>query len=436
MILKLQQHLEEHFTFLKTKRIFIAVSGGIDSMVLLHLFQQLDFEIAVLHCNFNLRATESNEDEFFIQQYCLENKIPFISVTFDTVKYAEDNKMSIQVAARALRYQWFYEQLEQKKFDFILTAHHLDDALETFIINLSRGTGIEGLSGIPMINDKVIRPLLNFDRNEIKAYAIENKIQWREDSSNSSDKYLRNKIRHQIVPVLKEVNPNFMNSFQNTLQHLQQSVSMISDASILVYQQVVEEHPDSKNINIEKLQKLPNHKAYLYEWLSPFGFTAWTDIYNLISAQSGKQIFSDQYSLLKDRNHMILTPREDHNTTEYLIHKGQEYINSPVKLSVCKVTDISITRNTAIFVDANQLVYPLVLRKWKEGDIFQPLGMNKKSKKVSKLFKDEKVSVIAKEKTWILTSNGMIVWVVGIRQDERFRINTATKNILKIEITE
>jgi tRNA(Ile)-lysidine synthase len=420
---------------LEQKKLFLAVSGGLDSMVLVHLFQQLDFEIAILHCNFQLRGLESFGDQNFIQNYAQENNIPIFITQFDTTAFAKDYKLSTQVAARELRYSWFYEQLEANNFDYLLTAHHADDTIETFLINLTRGTGLEGLTGIPKQNDKVIRPLLCFTRQEIEDYAKENKIEWREDSSNASDKYLRNKIRHHLIPILKELNPNFMDSFQNTQNYLQDAQMLVEDASIMVYQQVAKQEEEAIFFDLNQLKKLPNYKSYLYQWLNEFGFTAWDDIYDLVDSQSGKQVFSAEFRLLKDRDFLILSPlhaidEED----EYHIDSSQNQINIPLNLSFSKVTDISIGSNTTIFVDEDTLQFPLVLRHWKEGDSFQPFGMNGKSKKVSKLFKDEKLSLIDKENVWLLCSGTEIVWIIGMRQDDRFRITNTTKNLLKIQL--
>jgi tRNA(Ile)-lysidine synthase len=210
MLQQFQNHLSQHFPFLKGKKLLLAVSGGLDSMVLLHLFQQLDYEIVVLHCNFQLRGLESFGDQQFIQEYTSQHNIQLSFTQFDTEAFANDYKLSIQIAARELRYSWFYEQLEIQEGDYILTAHHADDNLETFFINLSRGTGLDGLTGIPAQNDTVIRPLLPFTRKEIEEYAAKQDLKWREDSSNASDKYLRNKIRHHLIPILKELNPNFI----------------------------------------------------------------------------------------------------------------------------------------------------------------------------------------------------------------------------------
>nr|WP_315175921.1 tRNA lysidine(34) synthetase TilS [uncultured Flavobacterium sp.] len=435
MLAKLQKHITHDFPFLEQKKLFLAVSGGLDSMVLVHLFQQLDFEIAILHCNFQLRGLESFGDQNFIQNYAQENNIPIFITQFDTTAFAKDYKLSTQVAARELRYSWFYEQLEANNFDYLLTAHHADDTIETFLINLTRGTGLEGLTGIPKQNDKVIRPLLCFTRQEIEDYAKANKIEWREDSSNVSDKYLRNKIRHHLIPILKELNPNFMDSFQNTQNYLQDAQMLVEDASIMVYQQVAKQEEEAIFFDLNQLKKLPNYKSYLYQWLNEFGFTAWDDIYDLVDSQSGKQVFSAEFRLLKDRDFLILSPLHIiDEEAEYNIDSSQNQINIPLNLSFSKVTDISIGSNTTIFVDEDTLQFPLVLRHWKEGDSFQPFGMNGKSKKVSKLFKDEKLSLIDKENVWLLCSGTEIVWIIGMRQDDRFRITNTTKNLLKIQL--
>ncbi len=435
MLQKFQNHLLHNFQFLSGKKILLATSGGKDSMVMLHLFQQLDYEIGIAHCNFQLRGMESFEDQNFVQEYAAENGIPVFITQFDTKAFAEDYKVSTQVAARELRYNWFYELLETEKFDYILTAHHADDNLETFIINLSRGTGLEGLIGIPEQNDRVIRPLLAFSQEEMEEYAKLNNTKWREDSSNASDKYLRNKIRHYLVPILKELNPNFLSSFHKTQTYLQEAQVMVEDASIMIYQQVAKQEEDTIYFDLKKLQQLPNYKSYLHQWLKEFGFSAWDDIYDLVESQSGKYVFSPEYRLLKDRDSLILSPINFLNEKEeYSIDENQKEVNIPLNLTFCKVADISLTTNSAIFVDADKLQFPLVLRHWNEGDSFQPFGMNGKSKKVSKLFKDEKLSLLEKENSWLLCSNQDIVWIVGLRQDERFRIENTTKNILKIQL--
>jgi tRNA(Ile)-lysidine synthase len=291
------------------------------------------------------------------------------------------------------------------------------------------------LTGIPEQNDKVIRPILILSRQELEQYARENNIQWREDSSNASDKYLRNKIRHNLVPILKELNPDFLSSFQKTQTYLQESQTMAEDASIMVYQQVAKENGEDIHFDLNQLKKLPNYKSYLYQWLNEYGFSAWDDIYDLVDGQSGKQVFSNKFRLLKNRDFLILSPINlEVDIEEYFIYKNQKEVNIPLNLSFCKVADISLVPNTTIFVDEDKLWFPLDLRRWKKGDSFQPLGMEGKSKKLSKFFKDQKLSLIEKEKIWILCSDNQIVWIVGLRQDERFKVKNTTKNILKIQL--
>lgn len=437
MLRQFENQVSNHFPFLQGKKLLLAVSGGLDSMVLVHLFQQLNYEIVVLHCNFQLRGLESFEDQQFIQEYSNTNAIPFVFTQFDTEAFAADFKVSIQVAARELRYSWFYEQLAIQKGDFILTAHHADDNLETFLINLSRGTGLEGLTGIPAQNEKVIRPLLSFSRQQIEEYASVNKLKWREDSSNASDKYLRNKIRHHLVPLLKELNPNFISSFEKTQSFLSEAQELVDDAAIMVYQQVAREEGEDIYFDLVRLLQLPNYSSYLYQWLKEFGFTAWDDIYELVDGQSGKQVLAPYFRLIKDRDCLILSPLpSQENQQEFKIESIESKVKFPLNLDFSTVSKIGVASDSTIFVDQDKLVFPLTLRHWNEGDVFQPFGMEGKSKKVSKLFKDEKLSLIDKEKVWLLCSNNQVVWVVGIRQDERFKIDPNSKKLLKIECIE
>ena len=434
MLEKVQNHIHLNFPNLKGKKLLLATSGGIDSMVLVHLFHQLKFQIAIAHCNFNLRGNESDADENFVKQYAQENQIPFHTISFQTEKYAIENKLSIQLAARKLRYEWFNEVLSKENYDYITTAHHLDDEIETFLINLTRGTGLEGLTGIPSQNDKIIRPLLQFSREQIETFAKENHIKWREDSSNASNKYLRNKLRHDVVPVLKELNPSFMHSFQNTLNHLKQANNLLAEVSNKVYHKIVNSNNDVIEIDLPKLLEYENYKGYLFQWLKKYDFTSWEDIYNLVNAQSGKQVFSETHIILKDRNKLILFSKKEKNENqEYFLNKNQKTLKVPLNIKVSKVDNISNTSNNTIFVDEDKIQFPLVIRKWHEGDFIYPSRMKGK-KKLSKYFKDEKYSLIDKEKQWLLTSNNDIVWIIGKRDDERFLANDKTINILKIEI--
>jgi len=433
MLSKFQKQLSENLPFLKEKKLLLAISGGIDSVVLVTLLKQLNYDISLAHCNFKLRGNESDGDEQFVRDFASKNDLELFVTSFDTNSFAKDNKLSIQVAARQLRYIWFHQLLQENQLDYILTAHHLDDNLETFLINLTRGTGLEGLTGIPVQNDKIVRPLLTFSREEIEKFASENKIEWREDSSNSSDKYLRNKLRHDVVPILKSLNPSFLNSFQDTLKHLEQAKSLTEDASVLVYKQVVTEKNGQKFFRLFELKRLPNYEAYLFEWLQPFGFKAWKDIYDLTEAQSGKFILSENYRLLKDRDFLVLEeiPTEDSNS--YEIEENSE-IHLPIKLKISTVFESNKQYDSSvIYVDKEKLKFPLTIRKWQEGDYFCPAGIDGKMK-VSKYFKDEKFSLSDKENTWLLLSENQLVWIIGKRQDRRFYIEKTTTQVLKIEL--
>jgi tRNA(Ile)-lysidine synthase len=275
---------------------------------------------------------------------------------------------------------------------------------------------------------------LPFSREEIEKYAQVNQIQWCEDSSNASDKYLRNKIRHSIVPLFKELNTGFLDSFENTLHHLQQAASLVEDASKLVYEKVVEEKENQLEIHLKPLLEFQNYKAYLYQWLKEYGFSAWNDIYDLVETQSGKQVFSETHVLLKDRQKLILSERKYNNNEEvYIIDSITSKVNIPLNLTFCKEVNYLETDSNCIFVNEEALKFPLTIRKWQEGDYFYPSGMNGK-KKLSKYFKDEKYSLLDKENQWLLCAEDQIIWVIGKRADNRFIANETTKNPIKIEL--
>ncbi|MFD2890477.1 tRNA lysidine(34) synthetase TilS [Flavobacterium chuncheonense] len=435
MLQKFKDHIVTNFPFLAKEKLLLAVSGGIDSVVLVHLCKAMGLNIGIAHCNFQLRGTESDADADFVKQLAEELKIPFFAIAFQTAEYAQQNKLSIQLAARKLRYDWFNEVLKSEGFDYIATAHHLDDQVETFIINFTRGTGLEGLTGIPMLNGNIIRPLLHFSRSEIQEYAQQMSIQWREDSSNSSDKYYRNKIRHHVVPILKELNSNFLSSFKNTLEHLEQANQLVDAAFENFSSLHIKEEDGVFMLSVEAIKNTEHYENYLYHWLNPFGFTAWQDIYNLIEAQSGKKVLSPSHTLLKNRANLLLFENDKSNMeARFYLTESDNSLKFPLNITLCKVDNLSKSTNNIIFVDANKIDFPLCLRKKQEGDYFFPSGMKGK-KKVSKYFKDEKLSLLDKNNQWLLTYNNEIVWVVGRRADQRFLANESTINILKIEVT-
>ncbi len=343
------------------------------------------------------------------------------------------------MAARELRYDWFNELAEQLRFDYILTAHHADDNLETFLINFTRGTGLNGLTGIPMINENIVRPLLPFSREIIEGYARANTINWREDSSNSSRKYLRNKLRHEVVPILKEINPQLLDSFQSTIENLNDTTDIVEESLDAVLKRAIVAIDDNGiTFKTSQFKKLNNPKAYLFEMFKDYGFTQWNDIVNLLDAQSGKQVLSNSHRLIKHREHLILTDLKsiiNETVTLSAVEVQLGIVETPIgQLTFGTVGSISKTSTNTIYVDKDTLKFPLELRLWKVGDHFQPLGMKGK-KKISKYLKDEKLSLVEKENTWLLISNNEIVWVVGRRGDNRYRVTDTSKSILKIELT-
>ncbi len=436
MIEQFQNHINTRFSFFKNSRLLLAISGGIDSVVLTHLCHQLKLNIALAHCNFNLRGDESDADEDFVLQLAEDLDLEVFIESFDTKAYAKEHKLSTQMAARDLRYHWFQELKNQLQFDYILTAHHADDNLETFLINLSRGTGLDGLTGIPEINGAVVRPLLLFSTQDIEGYAKEHKIKWREDSSNASTKYLRNKLRHDVIPVLKEINPQLLQNFQTTLNNLNDTADIVDDSlNTVLKRAIVTIDVNTLKFKISEFKTLKNPKAYLHEFLKDFGFTEWNDVVNLLDAQSGKQVFSSTHRLLKDRDYLILTD-VTLNEDSQVIQIAEDCTNIQIPSGVLhfnQVDAIADTEPNILYVDKARLNYPLFVRKWQEGDFFYPLGMHGK-KKLSKYLKDEKVSLIEKENIWLLTSGDSIVWVIGKRADNRFKVTEQTKQILKIEL--
>ncbi|PWH82033.1 tRNA lysidine(34) synthetase TilS [Algibacter marinivivus] len=435
MLENFQNHINNNLSFLTESKVLIAISGGIDSVVLTHLCHQLGLNISLAHCNFNLRGKESDADEDFVVALAEDLNLEVFAQRFDTEAYAKNNKRSIQMAARELRYAWFDELSEQLDFDYILTAHHADDNLETFLINFTRGTGLEGLTGIPEINEKYIRPLLPFSSEDIEAYAKANTIKWRDDSSNKSVKYLRNKLRHEVIPILKEINPSLLQSFQTTIENLNDTADIVDESVNAVLKRAIETMDENHvAFKVSEFKKVNNPKAYLFESLKEFGFTEWNDVVDLLDTETGKQVFSNTHRLIKNREHLLLSEINQEQHQNIIITAEDHKKDTPFGTLFFDEADaIFGTRTNIIFVDKEQLQFPLTIRKYTEGDVFYPLGMTGK-KKISKYFKDEKLSLLEKENTWLLCSGEAIVWVINRRADNRFRVTESTKQILKIEL--
>lgn len=448
MQIAVENHINENLPFLKGKKLLIAISGGIDSIVLTHILYKLKYDISLAHCNFSLRGKESNKDEQFVKELGEKLMIPTYTIQFDTNSYAAEKGISTQMAARELRYNFFQKISQEHNIDYVVTAHQKDDVIETVIINLTRGTGLDGLTGIPEVNENIVRPLLPFSRNEILVFATRQKLQWREDSSNSSIKYVRNKVRHKVVPFLKELNPSLLDTFSNTQENLKGCQQIINDRIEEVKEKAVAIINNDIHFNVEELKKLNNPKVYFYELLKDYNFTEWNDIANLLDAQSGKQVFSKTHRLLKDRESLILSEIKDTEQIEHFeVLEYTSKIKKPIKLKFKKVdipfdtknhqnkvfAELILDDNNRIAIDYDKIEFPLIIRKWQKGDFFYPIGLHGK-KKLSKFFKDEKLSLLEKEKTWLLCSKNDIVWVIGKRLDERFKVTKTTSTILKIKL--
>ena len=424
--------------FSRNDRILLAVSGGIDSTVMAHLFQQSKFRFAIAHCNFCLRAGESDGDEVFVKNLAVELHVPFFSIRFDTTAIAAKKNISIQMAARELRYNWFEKIRQENGFDFVATAHHLDDQVETFMINLVRGTGIAGLHGIPVKHGTVIRPMMFAFRDNIVRFALRNQISYRTDASNQETKYVRNKIRHEVIPLLSSINPDFAHGLTDSIRRIYEFQQIGMQTLQEWCSDALTPRGDDQVIEISHLLKVSPREPYIWELLSPFGFNE-TQVANLLDClkKENRTVFtSPTHRLVRERERLVLS-RVEPRTREKEYHIGlfarKKQLAKPLPLKFERRTDITgfeipAERNTASLNFA-KLRFPLTLRKWKHGDAFYPLGMKKK-KKLSDFFIDQKFSLKEKEHTWLLCSGDDIAWIIGHRIDHRFRVTPATKEIL------
>jgi tRNA(Ile)-lysidine synthase len=433
MINKIQNYINTKKLFSKDNYLLLAISGGADSVFLFFILQKLGYTIELAHCNFNLRGNESDEDERFVKDLGEKFGVKYHIKSFATKVYAKKQNVSLQMAARNLRYKWFEELLEYRNLDYVITAHHKDDNIETFFINLVRGTGVNGLCGIRSKNKSVIRPLLEISRKEIECYLIQHKIRYRTDSSNSEIKYLRNQIRHQLIPLLEEMNPNIKQTIIDEISVLNGVSKVFQQQVDVIRHRVLIERDGIYKINISELMKLEIPEIFLFEILKPFGFYKVDQIIKAICSQSGKQFFSDTFQLIIDREEIIISMLEnEHDDVEII--EGETEITHPLNMEFIISDDFSLDNNPNIAIlDFEKLSFPLRLRKWKYGDKFRPLGM-RNFKKLSNFFIDEKYSLLDKQKQWILCSGDAIVWIVGDRIDDRYKIDTNTKKVYIAEL--
>jgi tRNA(Ile)-lysidine synthase len=433
VLIEFKKHIKNNFPELQEKTFLLACSGGLDSVVLTHLCHACTLDFSIAHCNFQLRGTESDSDEKFVTSLAADLNYKFYVTHFNTNDYVAKNKVNIQIAARDLRYAWFKVLMQENGIQTLVTAHHADDNLETFLINLSRGTGIDGLTGIPSKTDVISRPLLAFSRAQILAYAAAENLKWVEDKSNVELKYLRNKIRHEIVPTLKELHPTFLKNFELTQSHLIGANAVLNNQIALLKARIFEAHADGFRISIEELAVLQPQSAYLHALFKVYGFTAWHDIARLLKGISGKAVHSKTHRLVRDRAYLLLEELRIQKVESFTIKEGQQQIQTPIHLIIEELVSIKDTSKNILYVDKDSLKYPLVVRKWEKGDYFYPFGMTGK-KKLSKYLKDEKIDVISKEKQWLLCSENQIIWIVGRRSDQRFSVTEKTKKIVKFTL--
>ena len=420
----------------KQTKILLALSGGLDSVALLHLFNLSGFSFQVAHCNFNLRAEESDVDEKFVIDLCVSLNIPLHIKQFNTEAFAKDNGISIQMAARDLRYSWFEEIRKSKQVDYIATAHHQDDQIETVLLNLSRGTGLKGMHGILAKHETLIRPLLFCDRLALELWVEDNKFLYREDSSNASVKYSRNKLRHKVLPVLKEINASLGSTMQQNVERFEASHQNLSFFYEKERASILSTKEDEITINLLELQKLPSPIDALFHYLSVYGFNDWKAMEQQLNSNSGKIISSKTHQLLKDRNSLILKEVPIYCDKEYLIQATDSSMSEPInlKFTCLQVGDFKLIKDSAIAaLDYDKLDFPLTLRKWRKGDVFQPLGMRGK-KKLSDFFIDKKLSVFEKQNSWVVCSDEQIIWVVGMRIDERFKLVDESQKVYLVQL--
>ena len=423
-----------------TDNLLLAVSGGIDSVSMAHLFHQADYKFDMAHCNFSLRGKESEQDQVFVEKLAEKYGCHIHTIRFETEKYAQEKGVSIQMAARELRYNWFEELAENNNYSHIAVAHNRNDIVETILINLIRGTGLKGLTGIKPLQGRIIRPLLFATRAEIQNYAEKEKLEFREDSSNQEIKYHRNLIRHKIQPLIEQINPSFTDTVIEESEIFHASYSIYQRELNNIRRAITISNDDRTVLSITKIVSFRLSAPVIFDILSPYGFT-YTDSKNLLDAldrESGKKFFSEKYVMLKDRNTLIIEKIKKHTAEEkYLIDRKTESVSEPVQLKIRKISKSKdyqlpgLAKKAAI--DYDKLIFPLQLRHWQKGDFFIPLGLNGK-KKLSDFFIDHKIDLLEKDKIWILLSDSKIVWVLGQQIDDRFKVTEATRNIMQIDL--
>jgi tRNA(Ile)-lysidine synthase len=479
LLQRFQQYISDQHLFSQGDTLLLAVSGGIDSVVLCELCKQAGYTFIIAHCNFKLRAAESERDAAFVEQLALSYGVPFLKKEFDTAAYAAGRKLSIQEAARELRYGWFAEllkpsipgkpgravnrqsaipgksgqsdnrqsagqEVEEPIHDsrlpihVLLTAHHLDDNIETMLMHFFRGTGIHGLRGMLPKQNYLVRPLLFARKQELKQFATENKLSWVEDSSNALDKYSRNYFRNQLIPLVQQIYPEAENNLAGNLRRFAEMELLYEQALKMHKKKLLEFKGDEVHIPILKLQKAEPLHSIVYEIIKDFGFSAAQveEVIKLLSSESGRYVQSATHRIIKNRRWLIIAPAQAEQAQTLVIDEDENRIvfeNGALVFEQLKNKNVQLINDPAIaLIDQRAIQFPLVLRKWKRGDYFYPLGLKKK-KKLARFFIDQKLSMTDKEKVWVLESNKKILWAVGLRIDDRFKITDSTKTVIRIQ---
>jgi tRNA(Ile)-lysidine synthase len=434
-----EKYIQHQQLFTKADKLLLAVSGGVDSVVLYHLCHKAGYHFIIAHCNFQLRGAESERDEAFVKQLGHNYNAEVVVQRFDTAAYANENKLSIQVAARELRYNWFKQLLQQKQLQYIATAHHADDAVETTLMNFFKGTGIAGLRSIQSKQPGLVRPLMFASKSSIQSFAAEEQLKWVEDSSNKIDKYSRNYFRHHIIPAVEEIYPQAIENVKHNIQRFAEIEQLYQQAIAQHRKKLLLQNGNEWHIPVLKLQKTTPLDTVIYELTAPFGFTPQQvpDIKNLLKSDTGKYVASATHRIIKNRHWLIIASAIAGTAVTSIIEAGETvcYLEQQsLQLQQLSADDYKIKKeNTIAAVDAKLLKFPLLVRRWKMGDYFYPLGMKKK-KKLARFFIDQKLSKTDKEAIWVVVSDQRIVWVVGHRMDDRFKITPVTKKITELRL--
>lgn len=432
-------HINKYNLFTTKDKLLLAVSGGVDSTVLCELCHLAGYDFVIAHCNFTLRREESTRDENFVQQLAIKYNVAYFIKVFDTVTIAKKNKTSIEETARKLRYDWFSTLLLQNNLQYLLTAHHADDNVETMMMNFFRGTGVKGMRGILAKQNNIIRPLLFAKRNEIEKFSTKNNIAYVTDSTNLESDFTRNYFRNELIPAIEKVFPEMVNNVLNNIGKFKDIEYLYNESIIEIKKKLIKVNGKELHIPVIKLSKSKTLQTVIYEIISHFNFTSSqvSEVEKLLSADSGKYITSATHRILKNRNWLIINEIENVLENDFFLIEAndKEIVFGKNKLLIQNFTQIDKidTNSNIAYLNADDIKYPLLLRKWKQGDYFYPLGMSKK-KKLSRFFIDAKLSLLQKENVWVLESNKKIIWVVGLRIDDRFKILHKTPNVLKVSL--